>query len=293
MTRSNRWEQFPTRPARAADGIRARSRRGDIGESWWSRRFIEILESMDAELGGRLKRGRAYARKGQVLDLTISPGTVTGLVQGSRARPYRVSIQIAVFDSWRWDSLEAALASQALFAAKLLAGELPSEIEDVFAAEGVDLLPQSTADLRFTCSCPDWSVPCKHVAACLYLLAESFDEDPFLILQWRGREREQLLANLRAARSDAGGESMPDNGEKLLLGEIELPELADDLADFYEPKPAFDQIAIRSPVSKASALPNGEFKLGKSTVAEVLGPLHEHLAAAAAELAVSESDAGA
>ena len=58
------------------------------------------------------------------------------------------------------------------------------------------------------CSCPDWAVPCKHVAAVCYLLAEAFDEDPFAILAWRGREREDLLANLHAARG-AGGPSPP------------------------------------------------------------------------------------
>ena len=40
------------------------------------------------------------------------------------------------------------------------------------------------------CSCPDSEVPCKHLAATFYLLAEAFDEDPFLILRWRGRDRE-------------------------------------------------------------------------------------------------------
>jgi uncharacterized Zn finger protein len=45
-------------------------------------------------------------------------------------------------------------------------------------------------------------VPCKHLAATFYLLAESFDDDPFAILAWRGREREDLLANLQTARSD-------------------------------------------------------------------------------------------
>src|SRR3954452_20877330 len=78
-------------PRKVEGGIRARSARGDIGTSWWSRRFIEVLESF--ALGTRLTRGRSYARKGQVLALDIAPGVVTASVQGSRAEPYAVKVR--------------------------------------------------------------------------------------------------------------------------------------------------------------------------------------------------------
>src|SRR6266545_4239439 len=180
------WDDWPppSRPRRVEGGIKARSRRGQIGESWWSGRFVAILESLG--IGPRLGRGRAYARAGQVLDLGVAAGTVSARVQGSRARPYRVSIGLARFGGAEWARVESALAARALYSAKLLAGEMPREIEEVFASCGLSLFPGRAQDLAMSCSCPDWAVPCKHIAATFYLLAEAFDADPFLILAWRG-----------------------------------------------------------------------------------------------------------
>jgi len=153
-------------------------------------------------MGNRLQRGRGYARKGQVLSLQVDAGSVTARVQGSRSRPYRVRIGLQAFGKAQWAGLERELAGNAWYLATLLAGEMPDDIEDVFAGVGLSLFPASAGELSLDCSCPDWEVPCKHLAATFYLLAESFDDDPFRILAWRGRPREDLLDNLNAARSD-------------------------------------------------------------------------------------------
>ncbi|HEV2783156.1 MAG TPA: SWIM zinc finger family protein [Actinophytocola sp.] len=186
-------------PIRVENGIRARTKRGAIGSTWWSRRFIDVLESLD--LGGRLARARAYARSGQVVAMEVGAGAVSATVQGSRPEPYRVLIELTPIPPRQWRRIERALAGQVIFGAKLLAGEMPQDLEDVLDGLGLSLFPSSAADLTMTCSCPDWSVPCKHVAATLYLLAEAFDRDPFLILAWRGRGRAELLANLRRLRA--------------------------------------------------------------------------------------------
>jgi len=193
------WFPRPSKPRPVAGGLRARSKRGAIAQTWWSERFIEVLESIG--VGGRLQRGRMYARQGQVIDLNVDAGAVTAAVQGSRARPYRVRIGIAAFDKIAWTQVSRALADNAWYAAKLLTGELPEDIEDVFASVGLSLFPASADELSMDCSCPDWEVPCKHLAAAFYLLAESFDDDPFGILGWRGRDREDLLDTLSALRS--------------------------------------------------------------------------------------------
>jgi uncharacterized Zn finger protein len=193
---------FPTGKPKAVDGgLKARSQRGAIAQSWWSGRFIAVLEDMG--LGGRLQRGRRYARTGQVIDMAVAAGLVSARVQGSRSEPYRVRISITAYDKAQWARLERALAEKAWYAAQLLSGELPDDLERVFTEAGLPLFPGSGKDLSMDCSCPDWGVPCKHVAAVCYLLAESFDEDPFRILAWRGREREDLLENLRALRSSS------------------------------------------------------------------------------------------
>jgi len=189
----------PSRPRQVDGGLKARSTRGAIGQSWWSRRFITVLESF--ALGTRLTRGRNYARKGQVISLDVASGEVVALVQGSRVKPYRVRIGFKPLPELVWARVEIALAEQALHSAKLLAGEVPPELEQVFAEADAALFPTTVRDLDQRCSCPDWEVPCKHLAATFYLLAESFDNDPFLILRWRGREREALLSRLRVLRS--------------------------------------------------------------------------------------------
>ncbi|MGC5334779.1 SWIM zinc finger family protein [Micromonospora sp. DT62] len=191
------------RPRRVDGGLRARSTRGAIGRSWWSQRFLEVLESF--ALGTRLTRGRSYARAGQVVRLEVAPGTVGAAVQGSRAQPYEVSIALPPFPEAIWARVEAELAAQAFFSARLLAGDLPPELEELFAGAGAPLFPAGVAELRQRCSCPDYAVPCKHLAATFYLLAEAFDADPFQLLHWRGRSRTQLLDRLRVLRADAAG----------------------------------------------------------------------------------------
>jgi uncharacterized Zn finger protein len=218
------WHEYGP-PLEVEGGIRARSRRGAIGEQWWSRRFIDVLESFG--MAGRLSRGRNYARRGQVLGFEISCGYVTAQVQGSRPNPYRVQIKLIPLTKPQWRKVEQALAARALFRAKLLAGEMPPEIEEVFAGCGTPLFPRSARDLEMSCSCPDWGVPCKHLAAVCYVLAEAFDLDPFGILAWRGRGREDLLASLRLTTAEA-------EPARPLIDVTDRP-LAECLADFWSP----------------------------------------------------------
>ncbi|WP_371409527.1 SWIM zinc finger family protein [Micromonospora zamorensis] len=191
------------RPRKVDGGLRARSARGAIGRSWWSRRFLEVLESF--ALGTRLTRGRSYARAGQVLSLDITPGLVSAVVQGSRPQPYQVSIALRPFPPALWSRIEEELAGQAFFSARLLAGDLPDELEELFVAAGAPLFPAAVDELTQRCNCPDFAVPCKHLAATFYLLAEAFDADPFELLHWRGRSRAELLAELRARWVQATG----------------------------------------------------------------------------------------
>jgi uncharacterized Zn finger protein len=227
-------------PRRVEGGIKARSTRGAIGESWWSRRFIEVLESF--AIGTRLSRGRSYARKGQVISLDVAPGKVTASVQGSRVRPYRVTVGLAPFPARTWSEIEVSLAGQALYSAHLLAGEMPPEIEQVFAAAGAPLFPTAIGELAMSCDCPDAAVPCKHLAATFYLLAEAFDADPFRILHWRGRERDQLLARLRELRSGpskpgktAKRAAPPVAGADMALAEVTSAPLADTIDRYWLP----------------------------------------------------------
>jgi uncharacterized Zn finger protein len=182
-------------PREARGGIKAQSKRGDFGQSWWAKRWITVLESFD--IGARLGRGRSYARRGQVLSIEIDKGNVRAKVQGSRPRPYDVELKIKTLSAADWKKLAEALSREALFAAKLLGGEIPPDIERTFKVTGLSLFPERSGDLKTSCSCPDWSNPCKHIAAVYYLLGEEFDRDPFLIFKLRGMDREALMKMLR------------------------------------------------------------------------------------------------
>ena len=229
---SRYWEEWPpARPIRVEGGIKARSKRGAIGEQWWSRRFIGALES--SGLTGRLARGRSYARAGQVLDFALSQGKVTARVQGSRPRPYDVRIGVLPLTTPQWRRVQEQLAARALFRAKLLAGEMPHEIEEVFAECGTPLFPRAATDLDMHCSCPDWSVPCKHLAAVCYVLAEEFDRDPFAMLAWRGKARDELLTALRELRSGAGPDAPAEVRAGALTLDVPAAPLAESLPDFW------------------------------------------------------------
>ena len=258
------WYPPPSRP-RAVDGLKARSARGPIAQTWWSQRFIEVLEAIG--IGSRLQRGRNYARRGQVISLDVGPGLVTAEVQGSRVRPYRVRIGIAAFGKSEWAQIEGALAEDALYTAALLASEMPSDIENVFDALGLSLFPAMARELSLDCTCPDVAVPCKHLAATFYLLAEAFDEDPFTILAWRGRDREDLLENLSAARS--GGRPAADRAEP-------GRPLADCLDSFFMRQA--DIPAANPPITSSTALldqlPEVSVAVRGRGLAEILRPAY-------------------
>ncbi len=207
MSYWNDWGGYkPTRPKETKHGIKAKTTRGAFGTTWWAKRWIAVLESFD--IGARLRRGRSYARRGQVTQVHIEPGEVRAKVQGSRPRPYDVVIRLEPFSERHLQGLGRALGKEALLAAKLLSGEMPEGIEELFAKAGAPLFPQKSQDLKTECSCPDWSNPCKHIAAVYYLMAEEFDRDPFLLLGLRGLERAGLPALL--GRPQAAAVPLPN-----------------------------------------------------------------------------------
>jgi uncharacterized Zn finger protein len=261
----------PSKPLPVDGGLRARSKRGAIAQTWWSERFIAVLEEIG--VGGRLQRGRTYARQGQVISLEVDAGSVTARVQGSRPRPYRVRIGITAYGKAEWASVERELAGNAWYLAKLLAGEMPGDIEDVFTGLGLSLFPSSTRELSMDCSCPDWEVPCKHVAATCYLLAESFDTDPFAILAWRGRDREDLLANLQAARTQ--GPPAAD------VTDAAGPPLADSLDCYFSLQAQLPRRGAAQTRSDAllGQLPAVDLAIRGTSIVELLQPLYVTLAA--------------
>jgi uncharacterized Zn finger protein len=289
------WPDYPSSgPIAVEGGIKAKSKRGAIGEQWWSRRFIAVLESWG--MSGRLQRGRSYARRGQVMEFSLTTGKVTARVQGSRPAPYKVTITVLPLTSAQWRSVESRLAAQALFRARLLAGEMPQEIEQVFADCGTPLFPRSARDLTMNCGCPDWEVPCKHLAAVCYVLAEAFDADPFAMLAWRGKTRDDLLAALRgktaAAARDVGAErpAAPGSPALAMLADVTAPPLEKALADFWSP--GLSQARLRALPPSPATPPDLLLRMSDRLDVQVRGTgLKELLAPAYATLAALEAAA--
>lgn len=187
---------------------------------WWRDRFWSVMESIG--LAKRLERGKRYARAERVLAIDVAPGIVTAHVQGSRYEPYEAELEVRTFSEDQWELAVAALASQAIFSAKLLAGEMPENIEDVFASVGLSLFPASTDDITMGCTCPDAVAPCKHIAALHYVLADKLDADPFLLFLLRGCPRERLLRELRHHRAaEASGQARVTKSAATLEDAIE------------------------------------------------------------------------
>lgn len=285
MSRYNYYHYFePTRPIETDEGIKAKSKRGDFVKNWWATRWIKALERLVDK--GRLSRGRRYARKGQVLSIEEGKQGIQAKVQGSRRTPYKVNIHMESLSDAAWDKVIDALAEQAIFTAQLLAGEMPQEIEEAFAAANVSLFPDKRAELATDCSCPDYANPCKHVAAVHYILGEQFDEDPFLLFRLRGRSQEQILEALRARRATAGGfaEDTDDADEVV----IPLAETIDSFWEMGQPLTRF-KTNITPPVTELPLLKRlGQPNFMNDDVFKLLGPAYQAITEAAIETAFSE-----
>ncbi|NJN31103.1 MAG: hypothetical protein HC824_12235, partial [Synechococcales cyanobacterium RM1_1_8] len=170
----------------------------DRDRQWWTQQWLDLINSY--RFKKRLERGWRYAREGNVLSIRFQEQKVLATVQGTEAEPYRLSLWLDPLSDEDWSFVVESLSKKAIFSAKLLAGEMPTNIEEAFAANGLRLFPFNLAEIHSRCSCPDKANPCKHISAVYYLLGDRFSEDPFILFQLRGRTREQLLQGLRRQR---------------------------------------------------------------------------------------------
>ena len=133
-------DEAPARPIKVTGGIQINSARGSVARTWWSKRFLAVLEQIG--VGGRMARGRAYARQGQIISMEVDAGGALASVQGSRPRPYTVRVGVPAFGKAEWGEVAEALVADASYTAALLAGEMPHGIEEVFAGRGALTLPR-------------------------------------------------------------------------------------------------------------------------------------------------------
>lgn len=147
-------------------------------KSWWGNRYIETIEDMDQ---ARMMRGRRYARNGSVLSIDIKKNKVNAKVQGSSPRPYSVRLEFIPFSDMQKKIILDVIKESPSLAAALLSGEMPSELDDVLSTNSINLFVSDWDEINPNCSCPDWAIPCKHLAAVMYQIALEIDRNPFII----------------------------------------------------------------------------------------------------------------
>jgi len=162
-----------------------------LAKTWWGKSWNSNLERY-ADYSNRIGRGRSYVRNRAVLDLQLTPGNITALVQGSQAQPYRVAITVGTLSTNNWATIRTACAGCFDSLSELLAGTFPQALKDLFFAKGAGLFP-SPQDIHFDCSCPDWASMCKHVAAALYGVGARLDEAPALFFTLRGITLDDII----------------------------------------------------------------------------------------------------
>ena len=175
---------------RVYEPVTVRTARGAICESWWGSAWCENLERY-ADYASRIERGRAYVRSGAVVDLKIHDGHVEAKVQGRRKTPYKVEIRIGRLSEEKCQQIMGRCNQKISSIEKLVSGEFPEELKDIFTEEG-GLFP-TPREISFNCTCPDWALMCKHVAAVLYAIGVRFDENPFYFFALRGIDVDRFI----------------------------------------------------------------------------------------------------
>ncbi len=188
-------KHYPVRIPRYAAGIRAQESRSGGARTWWARRWLEVLERMG--LGARLGRGKHYAVSGQVTGMRLEGPHVEAQVVGTRPDPYRVTIDFRVPEGAAREAIVSRIKGEPMLAARLIADDMPTEVEQAFRDCGLDFFPggklaPGVYDMTTACSCPDYANPCKHVSAVLLILGEEIARRPMTLLELRGIAEEDL-----------------------------------------------------------------------------------------------------
>jgi uncharacterized Zn finger protein len=199
-----------TNPRRVRGGVKTKTKPGEAPKSWVTQRVMRVAEH--GASGDALREGIDYAQQGQTKRLTIEGILCEGIIQGRADKPYRTTLAMEAFTAAQQEQVIGTMGEQVRYAAKLLAGELPSNIEDVFAPLGLRLLPTEPDDLRPECTCSDWSAEspwCKHAVCLTSLLSERLGEDPMLVFGLRGMPIDDLVEGLRQRRVAGSGTTGP------------------------------------------------------------------------------------
>ena len=157
-----------------------------FGRTWWGEQWLYAFNGID--YSNRLPRGRRYANNGSVRNLSIVDGFVYADVKGRRATPYSVAMTLEKFSDRKRKQILNVVDSNPVLLSRLLNRQLPQQMLDLMTKRHIRLFPQSWKAIEAMCSCPDWAVPCKHIAAVTYLISNEIDKNPFIIFELHGMD---------------------------------------------------------------------------------------------------------
>lgn len=152
-----------------------------FGKTWWGEQWLNSLSNIDYE--SRLERGSRYARNGSVKQLKIEGNRIQSKVAGSMPKPYQVDVIIPPFFDPELSQFIKALSQKPTVISKLLNRELDPQVLTIAEEMGLKVFPKQWTDFKMQCSCPDWAVPCKHLAAVIYKVSAEIDNNPFLVFE--------------------------------------------------------------------------------------------------------------
>lgn len=171
-----------------------------LAKTWWGKAWNDNLESY-SDYSNRIGRGKSYVRNGAVLDLKITPGKIVALVQGSRAKPYKVEIGIEPLSDTTWKAITTACEGKIESLQELIDGKFPKVLAELFTVQGRGLFP-APSEISLNCNCPDWATMCKHVAAVLYGVGVRLDENPELFFSLRSVNIDELVSKAIAQNTE-------------------------------------------------------------------------------------------
>lgn len=227
----------------------------NFGNTWWGEKWLNAFSNITYE--NRLPRGKSYARSGAVLNVDIKRNKINASVQGSRRQPYKIEIVIPEFTKKEKQEILNIIQGNTFYLSNLLTRKMPANLYESLAAKKIHLFPRSWKDLKATCSCPDWAVPCKHIAAVIYLIANEIDKNPFLVFSLHNFDILNELKNAGLDIQQSENSSIKSVNDVLKEGFIEsenfilkkeafekldfsqIPNLKDELLSLLPPNPLF------------------------------------------------------
>jgi SNF2 family DNA or RNA helicase/uncharacterized Zn finger protein len=207
------------------------------GLTWWGEKFLNSLTHIDNE--NRLPRGRAYATRGAVHSINIKKNKIEARVQGSRPSPYKVKIEIPAFNETDKSILVSTIKDNPYLLSKLLNRELPEELLDIATSQKIQIFPSSWRSFEMKCSCPDYAVPCKHIASVIYIIANEIDKNPFLVFDLHDFDIIKELAKQNLSVKSQTNELITKfesvfNVTESVIADVEFDKSIYDYLDFTE-----------------------------------------------------------